>query len=82
MSNSVFMHGNWLQLTIAQMRRRLDETASTIKLARAKREKYLRTLNELQSLTDRDLADIGIPRARINQIAWDEATKGAGNGLS
>jgi uncharacterized protein YjiS (DUF1127 family) len=37
--------------------------------ARALRAAYLRTLREMQALSDRDLADIGIARADIEDIA-------------
>lgn len=32
---------------------------------------YLRTLGELDALTDRDLADLGISRFDVKQLAWD-----------
>ncbi len=38
--------------------------------ARALRAAYRRTLNEMRALSDRDLADIGICRADIEDIAW------------
>lgn len=40
---------------------------------RAKRNAYVRTLNELQSSSDRDLADIGISRLLIKEIAYEAA---------
>ncbi len=41
--------------------------------ARAKRELYNRTLRELSLLTDRDLADIGISRYAIEDLAHEHA---------
>ena len=35
----------------------------------AKNKTYRSTYNELQALTDRDLADLGIARSMINRIA-------------
>ena len=34
--------------------------------------KYQRTVKELESLTDRDLNDLGISRCDIRRIAWME----------
>ena len=34
-------------------------------------------LNELSSLSDRELADLGITRAEIYRVAWDNARKAA-----
>lgn len=41
--------------------------------ASEKRQTYRKTFHELSMLTDRDLADIGIPRSSIRKIAWEEA---------
>jgi uncharacterized protein YjiS (DUF1127 family) len=34
-------------------------------------KRYSRTVSELQSLSNRDLADLGIARADINRVAKD-----------
>jgi uncharacterized protein YjiS (DUF1127 family) len=39
----------------------------------AKRAVYLRTLNELEALNERDLADLGIARSNIQAIATEAA---------
>ncbi|MGR3496652.1 DUF1127 domain-containing protein [Citreimonas sp.] len=39
----------------------------------ARRAVYRRTLNELYSLSDRDLADLGIHRSQVRSIAWQAA---------
>jgi uncharacterized protein YjiS (DUF1127 family) len=39
--------------------------------------RYNADLNELSSLSDRELADIGISRADIYRVAWDKASKAA-----
>lgn len=41
--------------------------------ARAKRATYRTTKNELSSLTNRELADIGINRSMINRLAMEAA---------
>jgi uncharacterized protein YjiS (DUF1127 family) len=39
--------------------------------------RYNAGLNELRSLSDRELADIGISRADIYRVAWENACKAA-----
>jgi len=43
--------------------------------ARARRVSYRRTLSELRSLSDRELADIGIARRNIRRVAREELLK-------
>ena len=38
------------------------------------REKYLQTVRELSALTDRELADIGIARYQIREVARGDVT--------
>lgn len=40
-----------------------------------RRRKYRQTLAELRVLSDRELADIGIPRAHIRRVALEEFAK-------
>lgn len=40
---------------------------------RASNRAYRNTLNELENLTDRELADLGITRSNIKGIAYDAA---------
>lgn len=39
----------------------------------AQRQIYSRTLRELQALSNRDLADLGLHRSALHQIAHDAA---------
>ena len=59
------------------LRRNIMEVlAKRIKNMAKKMERYGRyrtTMRELSSLTDRDLADIGINRGMIHQVALEEA---------
>lgn len=41
--------------------------------ARERRAVYLKTLEELQSMTDRDLADINLSRVQIEDVAREAA---------
>lgn len=43
--------------------------ATSLRNALARRKLFLQTRNELNSLSDRDLADLGIGRGEINAIA-------------
>lgn len=48
---------------------RIRETLDRVREARAKRATYNRTVAELTALSDRDLADLGISRLNIEDIA-------------
>ena len=61
-----------LELNIAD---RLHSTIEGFKAFRARRAAFNRVYNELALLTDRDLADIGIARSQISEIARQEAAK-------
>ena len=41
--------------------------------ASAKRKVFRDTFSELASLSDRELADLGIPRCNIRRLAWEAA---------
>jgi uncharacterized protein YjiS (DUF1127 family) len=63
---------------------RFDDIAEIFRTAlanlgawRGRRAVYNRTVAELDALTDRDLADLGIPRTDIRRIARDAAFAGA-----
>lgn len=46
------------------------------KAAKKRRAKYRATLSELRSLSDRELANLAIPRAHIHRRALEELEKG------
>lgn len=46
---------------------------ATLAERHAKRRVYNTTLNELGSLSNRDLADLGIARSEIRRISWEAA---------
>nr|WP_241525489.1 DUF1127 domain-containing protein [Pseudophaeobacter leonis] len=48
---------------------------SAVKAAKLRRDLYLSTLSELRGLSDRELADLGIPRAHIRRIALETSRK-------
>ncbi len=46
---------------------------ASFKAARARRRVYRTTLNELRSLSDRELADLGLNRCMLQRIAYQAA---------
>lgn len=52
---------------------RFQHLGAALKLAQRRRAVYRRTFNELVGLTDRELADLGIPRAHIRRVASEAA---------
>ena len=55
------------------LKERLDGFRKAFALARAQRRAYRQTYQELESLSDRDLADLGISAAQIPFIAREAA---------
>jgi len=66
----LFHPGDWL-------RDWFETNKATATERRARRSAYLQTLNALQSMPDRDLADIGISRLSIREVAYEAAYGGA-----
>ncbi len=52
---------------------RLSAMIAEARVARQRRALYLRTLRELNALTDKDLADLGIARIQIADVAREAA---------
>ncbi|PJI91315.1 uncharacterized protein YjiS (DUF1127 family) [Yoonia maricola] len=61
-----FLAGNSLSTRFAAFRAQLADNA-------AKRKTYRKTLSELETLSNRDLADLGISRSMIKGIAYEAA---------
>tara|TARA_R110002124_G_scaffold165007_3_gene332333 strand:- start:217 stop:459 length:243 start_codon:yes stop_codon:yes gene_type:complete len=59
---------------------RLQHAKAATKLYRKRRVVYRRTLAELCSLSDRELADVGIARCSVRRIARDTAEREQANG--
>lgn len=53
--------------------RRLDALFGALKTAIARRRLYAQTVAELNQLTDRELADLGLNRLNIPQVAREAA---------
>ncbi len=61
-----FLAGNSLSSRFAALRAQWAESA-------AKRKTYRTTVSELETLSSRDLADLGISRGMIKAIAYEAA---------
>ncbi|UWQ21110.1 DUF1127 domain-containing protein [Jannaschia sp. W003] len=55
------------------IRERVEARLAEYRVHRAKQRVYRQTFNELASLSDRDLADLGIARSSIRAIAHEAA---------
>lgn len=62
-----------VQNTTGTLRFTLTHWVADIRAAFAKRAMYNRTFEELNSLSDRELSDLGLVRAQISQIAYETA---------
>ncbi|NPD15153.1 DUF1127 domain-containing protein [Xinfangfangia sp. D13-10-4-6] len=51
----------------------IGDVVEAIRNAVARRKLYLRTLEELRALSDRDLSDLGMSRSMINEVAREAA---------
>ncbi len=67
---------SYVNLTAKRTSRLWDRLAATIadmKAAQRRRALYIRTLRELEALTDRELSDLGIARIQIADVARNAA---------
>ncbi|WP_165354556.1 DUF1127 domain-containing protein [Tropicimonas sp. IMCC6043] len=53
----------------------ISDLSETVKLHSARRKVYTRTLNELRSMNERELADIGLSSLMIEDIAREAAAQ-------
>ncbi|MFT6674953.1 MAG: hypothetical protein ACJAVM_001139 [Sulfitobacter sp.] len=65
-----------LQAAWDTLRLRFARMSSAVKKAKTRRARYLATFAELSGLTDRELADIGIPRSHIRRLALEDSRMG------
>jgi uncharacterized protein YjiS (DUF1127 family) len=64
---------NTAQGTDGGILQRLAKTYRTFQDYRARRAVYRQTVNELRTLSDRDLADLGLHASMIQQVAREAA---------
>lgn len=56
----------------------VSEMIEAFKLRRSRRAAYRETLTELKAMSDRDLADIGLSRMMIDDVALEAAEMAVG----
>ena len=72
----VVSHTNsWLTSGLTELHTRYTSRRNAAAEVKIKAAKYLRSLTELNALSNRDLLDIGISRADIPQIAFEQSQK-------
>ena len=59
--------------TTLNLFQRISEFRANLAAASAQRKMYTQTVNELNALSNRDLADLGLSRSMINGIAYETA---------
>lgn len=72
----VSSHRNsWLQTAFSTFQGYFLHLRAEAKKNKIRRERYNTTFNELHSLSNRDLTDLGISRSEIHRLALDEMAK-------
>lgn len=61
---------------LASLGARIERFGAQLKENAELRKRYRTTLHELQTLSDRELADLGMNRSMLRGIAWQAAVKG------
>lgn len=75
MAQAISRDKNWPKTGLDHMRWHFGQMLSSVKAARLRRVRYRTTFSELIALSDRELADLGIPRANIRRISLEDARK-------
>lgn len=70
---AITQSNSWLDVVLDAGRTLFHQKLEQARDARARRRVYRNTYQELSMLTDRDLADLGIPRSSIRKLALEEA---------
>ncbi|MEL7164948.1 MAG: DUF1127 domain-containing protein [Pseudomonadota bacterium] len=73
--NDVTQRTDILERLLATAARLFNELATR----RARNRTYRNTLNEMQTLSSRELADLGLHRSELKRIAWDAAVEAVPN---
>jgi uncharacterized protein YjiS (DUF1127 family) len=70
---------NWLTSGLTELRTRYINRRNAAAKANIVATRFRRSLTELNALSNRDLLDIGISRADIPQIAFEQSQKELAN---
>lgn len=68
--NDIAGRSDLIERLLNSVARTLDNAAERLATHRV----YKTTLNELQVLSNRELADLGLHRSELKRIAWEAAT--------
>lgn len=69
-------HSNiWSQTAFSALQARFLRLQAVAKSNKARRQQFRTTYTELCALSNRDLADLGIPRSHIRRLALEEMAK-------
>ena len=76
----VTSRGNiWMQTAFHTLQARYLHLRAIAKTNKARRQRFRTTFSELCALSNRELADLGIPRSHIRRLALEEMAKGPTN---
>ncbi len=64
---------SWPEVVLDAGREYIHQKIDRLRDAQARRRVYRATYHELSTLSDRDLADLGIPRGSIRKLAMETA---------
>lgn len=69
----------WLQTAINTLHAYYLRQRAVAKQNKARRKRYRTTFSELSALSNRELADLGIPQSHIRRLALEEMAKEPNN---
>ena len=79
MTMVIYHKNSWLASSLTELRKRYIIRRDTAVKAKVMTARYQKTLVKLNSLSNRDLLDIGLSRADIPQIAFEQSQKDSTN---
>lgn len=71
MSRIISHNIGWSQTVLNNLHLQYSRVRSSVIAAKTRRDQFRATFSELNALSDRDLADIGIPRSHIRRLAFE-----------
>lgn len=72
MSIVIFRSNGWTKTVLADLHSRYSHVWATVIAAKRRRDQFRANFSQLNALSDRNLADIGIPRSHIRRLALEE----------
>jgi len=75
MQLTISHRNTWLQTVINTLKTRFLKLHEEAQKNKARRQRFRTTYTELCALSNRELADLGIPRCHIRRLALEEMAK-------